>query len=56
MLLAFEHILPARAARRAKQHQFVDGEITLFEHPEKLLSHGATSTNNRYFHLVYIYL
>ena len=49
-----ESVSTTRTAWRTKQQQFVDGEISLFQHTQELLSYGTTCSNNCYFHIFYV--
>ena len=51
---ATEHILAAGAALRAEQQQLVDGELTLLQNLQELLSHGAAGAHDSNSHLSYI--
>ena len=51
-LLSLEGVFLTCATLRAKQHQFVHGEIPLIKNPQKLLSYGSTCTYNCNFHTV----
>ena len=49
-LLSTEIIFGAGTAGRAEQHQFVKGEVSLFQHSQELLSYSSAGTYNSYFH------
>ena len=50
VFLATKRIFRAGTTLRAEKEKFVDGEITLSQHPQEFLSHGTACTYYCYFH------
>ena len=52
VILSAESVFTACTALAAKEHELVDGEVTLVEHFEKFLTYGAAGAHDSYFHLI----
>ena len=52
-LLASECVLAPCATLAAEQQQFVDGEVSLVQYAQELLSYGTAGTYNCYSHCLF---